>query len=224
MPVSLRKSFHPRRRVTLLEPLSSGGGQAFTEHDSHAEIEYRSGNIKLTANGTLEQSNEAVLVTIPRHGRIVEGWRIRDERNAREYRVTFRQPVGYRRTITRLHCTFMQGIVSPILLGIRYVFWSPDRTAGDSDLAGAAGVRRNELTVPATSVPGYLCFAVPAGDGFPRSLRYVVGNVFGRNQILSFPEQAGFVQDPGGDDYRAGVSRREHVADVGGERFRLEFS
>ena len=114
MAVSLRRSFVPRRRVTLLEPLSSGGGRAFAEHPTRSEIDYRTGGISLTAAGTLEQSREKLIFTIPRHAAVEEGWRVRDEDSAREYQVTFRQPTADRETITRLHCTLMQGIVSPV--------------------------------------------------------------------------------------------------------------
>ena len=105
----------PRRKITLLEPSRGSGQRTYREHPALASIQYRSGGIRTSAQGAVEASVESVVFTIAGRRDIEEGWRIRDERDNREFEVRFRQPVGPAERALMLHCRFLQGVQSRIV-------------------------------------------------------------------------------------------------------------
>ena len=89
--------------------------RTYTEHPTRGAIEYRSGGIRSTALGSVEASTESVVITIPRHRGVEEGWCIRDDRDNREFEVRFRWPIGMGERLIELTCQSISGVASRIV-------------------------------------------------------------------------------------------------------------
>ena len=110
----MRPPLPMRRRVTLLERLPGSGQRKYREHPTRCSIRYLAGGIRTTALGGVEASTAKVVFTVSRNLAVEPGWRIRDDRDRREYEVRFRQPLGGSESAVALHCQVLSGVTSRI--------------------------------------------------------------------------------------------------------------
>ena len=95
----------------------------------------------------------------------------------------------------------------------RYFGWSDDNVIATADFAAAETSSTNMGTLPARAANGYIWFAVPETEGYPTSI--MVGG-FPQN-IVNYPQQAGTVDDAGGEPHLVGVSSRVQFSGLAGE-------
>ena len=102
----------------------------------------------------------------------------------------------------------------------RYVGWSADRIIATADFAGAETAESNDLTLPATSVNGYIWFAVPEAVGYPTMLHIAGGS---RNALNAYEQLTGTVDDDNGDPHIIGVSYQVQISALAGQAFVLGY-
>ena len=112
--------------------------------------------------------------------------------------------------------------VPSALTHLRYFGWSDDNAITQAEMLAGNTSQTDEGTLPARVSNGYPFFAVPQDVGFPTEL-YIGAN--SRNAIApTVVQQAGTIDDGGGEPHLIGVWRRLQVPALGGTTIRLGYN